>query len=213
MKSPSVAVIFLFVAIFLLTWSAGATIIELVLSHYTIREEDEFRLKAIDDLLKQNEPPTKPDVIVTLHFNRLYHDVWHKDRPKLTSGKDPRAEDAKALFARFWSLQREQFHFFRHRLLPRELFSEWMIHRRAEAAADVNICGISIKDSWKDYRDKSCDLSSFITFMDRIVNSSDDIDVLLANEEVAASRELASRAERARAIVKSIEDAAKRQGS
>lgn len=131
----------------------------------------------------------------------------------LISGKAQRAEDAKALYTRFWSLQREPFHFFRHRLLPRELFSEWMIHRRAEAIADSHICGISIKDSWREYRDNACDVSSFITFMDRIVNSGDDVDILLANEEVAATAELTARAERARTIVKSIEDAAKHQGS
>lgn len=122
----------------LMTFAVLVTISDFVLGIRTIDNEVDFVNHVCNALIKKPSDLDDETNEAIIHFSNVYHRLWYVDRISRTM-QAPRQTDGLLIFwMEFYGLHQEQYFFWLNKLLPYDLFNEWMIDLRARAQACVN---------------------------------------------------------------------------
>ncbi len=96
--------------------------------------------------------------------------------------------DAMGFYERFWSLQRQQFEFWRNGLIPDEQYESWMLARRRDfsdvSSSFFNLGGKSFLEAWQQVRvNFEVPIPKFTALINSI-HSGMDVKVAMRNAKV-----------------------------
>lgn len=147
----------------------GAVLVafDIAFSRLTMKHEFEYNTMLLREIQDKPTLDSKSTDTV-IHFNRLFHRIWHILRLKAKAKK--KAHLTELFFVRYFGMLHEEFHFYRNRMLPKGIYKQWVQTIHLNAQNDERIATQSLRDGWQGVESQFPD-TDFKDFISKVLYS------------------------------------------
>ncbi|MCA9191085.1 MAG: hypothetical protein KDB03_04975 [Planctomycetales bacterium] len=179
----------------LFAFGAICSICDLLLSVFTLRVEVDFSNSQVRSVLSREDVIDANATDTVIHFNRIFHDIWYRQRVELFDmpGEETTKHKTNSFFVRLFGMHHEEFHFFVNGLLPRNMYKQWLECLRLNSVTErtetdkiilepTRIGSSNFQVAWEEFA-SDCRDKAFEELMSGVIATKAPVEGLLREAE------------------------------